>query len=267
MPYLQYSALDFDFPEPGILRMRFNNPKSLNSVSHDQHTELARIWADIDRDPEVKVVIVTGAGDAFSSGGDFGMIEQMADDFEGRILTMREARDICYGVVNCSKPIVSAMTGPAVGAGLAVGLLADVSIATPSTKIVDGHTRLGVAAGDHGVLIWPLLCGMAKAKYHLMTCEPVSGEEAERMGLVSLCVPEEELQDRALAVARKLASLSQSAVRWTKYALNGWLRTAGPIFDVSVAYETLGFGGPDVKEGVASLREKRRPSFTGPADS
>ena len=140
---------------------------------------------------------------------------------------MREARDIVYGVVNCSKPIVSAMAGPAVGAGLAVGLLADVSIATPSTKIVDGHTRLGVAAGDHGVMIWPLLCGMAKAKYHLMTCEPVSGEEAERIGLVSLCVPEEELQDRAMAVARKLASLSQSAVRWTKYALNGWLRSRG----------------------------------------
>jgi enoyl-CoA hydratase len=266
MPYRHYSHLDFQFPEPGILRIVFDNPKSLNSVSAAQHRELAHIWADIDRDPDVKVVIVTGAGDAFSSGGDFGMIEEMADDFERRILTMREARDICYGVVNCSKPIVSAMTGPAVGAGLAVGLLADVSIATPSTRIVDGHTRLGVAAGDHGVLIWPLLCGMAKAKYHLLTCEPVSGEEAERIGLVSLCVPEDQLQDRALAVARRLASLSQSAVRWTKYALNGWLRAAGPIFDVSVAYETLGFGGPDVKEGVASLREKRRPTFTGPAE-
>ena len=182
MPYREYTHLDFDFPEPGILRIQFNNPKSLNSVNAGQHSELARIWGDIDRDPEVKVVIVTGAGEAFSSGGDFGIIEEMAGDFEGRILTMREARDIVYGVVNCSKPIVSAMTGPAVGAGLAVGLLADVSIATPSTKIVDGHTRLGVAAGDHGVLIWPLLCGMAKAKYHLMTCEPVSGEEAERIG-------------------------------------------------------------------------------------
>jgi enoyl-CoA hydratase len=266
MPYLHYEHLGFDAPEPGILRITFDNPKSLNSVSREQHTELARIWADIDRDPEVRVVIVTGAGAAFSSGGDFGMIEEMSGDFAGRILTMREARDICYGVVNCSKPIVSAMTGPAVGAGLAVGLLADVSIATPSTKIVDGHTRLGVAAGDHGVLIWPLLCGMAKAKYHLLTCEPVSGEDAERMGLVSLCVPEEELQERALAVARKLSSLSQSAVRWTKYALNGWLRAAGPIFDVSVAYETVGFGGPDVQEGVASLREKRGPTFSGPAD-
>src|SRR2546423_579291 len=162
MPYREYTHLDFDVPEPGILRIQFNNPKSLNSVSADQHTELARIWADIDRDPEVKVVIVTGAGDAFSSGGDFGLIEQMVDDFEGRILTMREARDIVYGVVNCSKPIVSAMTGPAVGAGLAVGLLADVSIATPSTKIVDGHTPLRVAPGEHRGLILPLPCGVAK---------------------------------------------------------------------------------------------------------
>src|ERR687887_1506457 len=205
MPYRDYTNLDFDVPEPGILRIQFNNPKILNSVSAEQHNELARIWGDIDRDPEVKVVIVTGAGDAFSSGGDFGLIEQMVDDFEGRILTMREARDIVYGVVNCSKPIVSAMTGPAVGAGLAVGLLADVSIATPEARIVDGHTKLGVAAGDHAVIVWPLLCGMAKAKYHLLLCEPIGGEEAERLGLVSLCVSEEELEPRALEVATRLA--------------------------------------------------------------
>src|SRR5256885_12776268 len=172
MPYRDYTHLDFEFPEPGILRILFNNPKSLNSVSPEQHTELARIWGDIDHDPDVKVVIVTGAGAAFSSGGDFGMIERMAENFEERILTMREARDICYAVVNCSKPIVSAMTGPAVAAGLAVGLLADVSIATPSTKIVDGHTRLRVAAGDHGVPLLPLLCGLAKAQYHPLTSGP-----------------------------------------------------------------------------------------------
>ncbi len=192
------------------------------------------------------------------------MIDEMVDDFETRIRNMREARDIVYGIINCSKPVVSAMAGPAVGAGLAVGLLADVSIATPSTRIVDGHTRLGVAAGDHGAIIWPLLCGMAKARYHLLTCEPVSGEEAERIGLVSLCVPDDELQERALAVARRLASGSQSAIRWTMYALNSWLRLAGPTFDVLVGYETVGFGGPDVREGIASLREKRAPNFTGP---
>lgn len=265
MGYRSYQHLDFDVPEPGILRLTFNNPGRKNSVSPEMHTELARVWLDVDTDPEVRVVIVTGAGGVFSSGGDFDVVEQMAGDFETRIRVMREARDIVYNVVNCSKPVVSAMAGPAVGAGLAVGLLADVSIATPTTRIIDGHTRLGVAAGDHAAIIWPLLCGMAKARYHLLTCEPVSGEEAERIGLVSLCVPDDELQDRALEVARTLASGSQSAIRWTKLALNAWLRMAGPIFDVSAAYETLGFGGPDVVEGIASFRERRPPRFTGPA--
>lgn len=265
MGYRDYKALDLDFVEEGILRLTFNNPGRKNSVSSEQHTELARMWLDVDVDPEVRVVVVTGADGVFSAGGDFDIIAGMADDFEQRIRVMREARDIVYNVVNCSKPVVSAMAGPAVGAGLAVGLLADVSIVTPTTRIIDGHTRLGVAAGDHGVMIWPLLCGLAKARYHLLTCEPVSGEEAERMGLVALCVPEDELQNKALDVARRLATGSQSAIRWTKLALNGWLRAAGPIFDVSVAYETLGFGGPDVREGMASLKERRAPNFTGPA--
>jgi len=153
------------------------------------------------------------------------------------------------------------MTGPAVGAGLAVGLLADVSIATPETRIVDGHTKLGVAAGDHAVIVWPLLCGMAKAKYHLLLCEPVDGLEAERLGLVSLCVAEAELEERALAIATRLAEASQPAIRHTKLALNNWLRLAGPAFDASLALEFLDMTGPDVHEGVAAVREKRPPRF------
>jgi enoyl-CoA hydratase len=166
-------------------------------------------------------------------------------------------------VVDCPKPIVSAMAGPAVGAGLAVGLLADVSIATPSTRIVDGHTKLGVAAGDHAALVWPLLCGLAKAKYHLLLCEPLDGAEAERIGLVSLCVPEEELEERALAIAERLAAGSQPALRHTKLALNNWLRAAGPAFDASLALEFLDMTGPDVHEGVAAVRERRPPRFGG----
>ena len=157
--------------------------------------------------------------------------------------------------------IVSAMHGPAVGAGLVAGLLADISIAANNARIIDGHTRLGVAAGDHAAIVWPLLCGMAKAKYYLLLCEQLSGEEAERIGLVSLCCEESELQAKALEVARKLNSGAQTALRWTKYSLNNWLRTAGPGFDASLALEILGFTGPEVKEGIASLREKRRPSF------
>ncbi len=185
----------------------------------------------------------------------------IADDAERRRRVFHEARDLVYNLLACPQPIVSAMTGPAVGAGLVVGLLADVSIATPNARIVDGHTKLGVAAGDHAAIVWPLLVGMAKAKYHLLLCEPLDGVEAERLGLVSLCVPEEELEATALEIAERLANGAQAAIRHTKLALNNWLRLAGPIFDASLALEFLDMTGPDVREGVAAVREKRRPQF------
>jgi enoyl-CoA hydratase len=151
-----------------------------------------------------------------------------------------------------------------VGAGLVAALMADISIAAKNARLIDGHTRLGVAAGDHAAIVWPLLCGMAKAKYYLLTCEQISGEEAERLGLVSLACEESELQAKALEVARKIASGAQSAMRWTKYSLNNWLRMAGPAFDASLALEVLGFTGPEAQEGIAALREKRAPSFPAP---
>jgi enoyl-CoA hydratase len=198
----------------------------------------------------------------FSSGGDLDLVEDIARDAETRRRVFQEARDLVYNIVDCSKLVVSAIEGPCVGAGLAVALLADISVAAPSARLIDGHTRLGVAAGDHAVLVWPLLCGLAKAKYHLLLCEPVDGLEAERLGLVSLCVPEEELHERALAIARRLAEGSQPALRHTKLALNNWLRAAGPAFDASLALEFLDMTGPDVQEGVAAVREKRPPSFS-----
>jgi enoyl-CoA hydratase len=188
-------------------------------------------------------------------------VQDMATDFEVRTRVWKEARDLVYNVINCDKPIVSAMHGPAVGAGLVAGLLADISIAAKSAKIVDGHTRLGVAAGDHAAIVWPLLCGLAKAKYYLMLCDPISGEEAERIGLVSLAVEDDALLAKAWEVADRLASGSQTAIRWTKYSLNNWLRQAGPAFDTSLALEFMGFAGPDVREGVASLRERRAPRY------
>jgi enoyl-CoA hydratase len=142
-----------------------------------------------------------------------------------------------------------------------LAILADISIAARSAKLIDGHTKLGVAAGDHAAIIWPLLCGMAKAKYHLLLCEPVTGEEAERIGLVSLAVPDADLPARAMDVAVRLAEGAPNAIRWTKYALNNWLRAAGPIFDASLGMEFLGFSGPELPEGTAALREKRPPRF------
>ena len=261
----QFPTLRFADLGDGVLEVSMSAPGRLNAVGHDGHRELAEVWRAIDADPAVRVAIIRGEGGVFSSGGDLDLVSDMASSFEVRIRVLREARDLVYNVINCSKPIVSAIEGPAVGAGLVVGLLADVSIAAEDARIMDGHTRLGVAAGDHAAIVWPLLCGMAKAKYYLLTCEPVSGVEAERIGLVSLCVPAAELHDRARAVASRLASGSQSAIRWTKYALNNWLRQAGPTFDTSLGLEFLGFAGPDVREGVTAIREKRRPNFSGPA--
>src|SRR5207244_1116780 len=186
----------------------------------------------VDRDPDVNAAVLQGAGKAFSAGGSFGLVESMFDDFESRVRVAREARDLVFNVINCSKPIVSAMHGPAVGAGLVAGLLADVSVAARSAKIIDGHTRLGVAAGDHAAICWPLLCGMAKAKYYLLTCEPLTGEEAERIGLVSVCVDDDvDVQERALEIALSLATGAQSALRSTKHALNHCYGTLGPHFD------------------------------------
>ena len=260
--YAPFTELVFDRPGDGILRITLSAPDRVNAVGANAHRQLAEVWRAIDGDPDVRAVIVRGAGDAFSAGGDLELVEEMSRDYEVRMRVFHEARDLVYNVVNCSKPIVSAMTGPAVGAGLAVGLLADISIATPSARIIDGHTRLGVAAGDHAVIVWPLLCGLAKAKYHLLLCEPLDGVEAERIGLVSLCVPEEELEQRAVDVATRLANGAQDAISLTKLALNNWLRLAGPAFDASLAAEFLGFSGPDVREGIASFREKRPPRFS-----
>ncbi|GAQ26502.1 enoyl-CoA hydratase/isomerase family protein [Ralstonia insidiosa] len=260
--YDSYTSLAFDRPSDGVLRITLNRPEKLNALDATGHDEIARVWRDIDADPSVSAVILRGAGKAFSAGGDFDMVEEMIDTFEARARVWRESKDLVYNIINCSKPIVSAIQGPAVGAGLVAALLADISVAARTAKLVDGHTRLGVAAGDHAAIIWPLLCGMAKAKYHLLLCEPVTGEKAEQMGLISLAVDEAELQDTALSIANRLANGAPSAIRWTKYALNNWLRQAGPIFDASLALEMFGFGGPEVKEGVASYREKRNPVFS-----
>jgi len=263
--YQKYSALQLHHHAGGILEVVMGASQSANrklsTADHNLHRELADIWRTIDDDPSVKVAIIRGEGKGFSAGGDLALVEDMANDFAVRTRVWKEAKDLVYNVINCSKPIVSAMHGPAVGAGLVAGLLADISIASKSARIIDGHTRLGVAAGDHAAIVWPLLCGMAKAKYYLMLCESVSGEEAERIGLVSLCCEDHELRDKAFEIATKLANGSQTAIRWTKYALNNWLRMAGPTFDASLALEFMGFSGPDVQEGIASLRAKRPPQY------
>jgi enoyl-CoA hydratase len=266
MDYDRYEQLTFERPHPGVLLVTLNRPEKYNAADETMHAELATVWLDVAADEETKVAVVTGAGKAFSAGGDLAMVERMIGNHERVSHMLKEMSDLVYNVINCEKPVVSAINGAAVGAGLAVALLADISICAEDAQLGDGHIRLGVAAGDHAALLWPLLAGMAKARYYLLTGAMVSGREAERLGMVTKAVPAARVLEEAMEIATTLAQGPQPAIRWTKKALNNWLRAAGPFFDQSAAYEMLGFLGPDVIEGLAALREKRParfPSATG----
>jgi enoyl-CoA hydratase len=259
--YADFPSLRLELQDSGVMHLILDGP-GLNSVGPQMHRDLADIWPVIDRDPAAKVVLVRGEGKAFSSGGSFDLIDETMGGFDDRMRIMREARDLVLNMVNLDKPVISAIHGAAVGAGLVVALLADVSVAGRNAKIIDGHTKLGVAAGDHAAICWPLLVGMAKAKYYLLTCAPLSGEEAERIGLVSLCVDDGEVLETATRIAVELAQGAQSAIRFTKHSLNHWYRMAVPAFETSLGLEFLSFSGPDVREGLAAHREKRPARFT-----
>ncbi len=258
----KYPGLAFERQDNGVLIMTLNRPEAMNATSAEDHYGLSRVWLDIDDDPDTSVVVVTGAGDAFSAGGDLDWLGTMVQNYDGMKAAFREAGDIVYRMTECSKVIVSAINGVAVGAGLAVALMADISIMNEDARLTDGHMRLGVAAGDHAVILWPLLCGMAKAKLYLLTSDFIDGREADRIGLVSKAVPADEVMTEALRIAQKLGSGPQDATRWTKRALNLWVKQAAPAFDASLAFEMLNFMGHDVAEGQAALIEKRRPDFT-----
>jgi enoyl-CoA hydratase len=262
MTYDDFQFIRFDRHPDGILVATLNRPEVMNATNARLHWELTKVWSVVRDDPLTKTVIVTGAGDrAFSAGGDLSWVADMVGNVEVVSGVMKEASEIVYNMLSCEKPIISAINGTAVGAGLAVALLADVSIIAEDARLTDGHARLGVAAGDHAAMLWPLLCGIAKAKYYLMTADFIDGKEAERIGLVTFCVPQQDLMVRALAVAASLARGSQTAIRGTKQSLNNWLRAAGPIFDNSLALEMLCFLSPDAREGLEALREKRAPQF------
>jgi len=261
MDYGGYQHLLFERRDHGVLLITLNRPDSYNAADEIMHAELARVWNDVAADDQARVAVVTGAGKAFSAGGDLAMVERMAGDYDKVTRMLTEMSDLVYNMINCAKPVVSAINGVAVGAGLVVALLADVSICAADARLGDGHVKLGTVAGDHAAILWPLLCGMARARYYLLTGEMMTGTEAERIGLVSKCVPREEVLAEALRVADTLATGSQLAIRLTKRALNGWLRNAGPLFDQSAAYEMLTFMGPDLREGVTALRARRPPDF------
>jgi len=261
MEYSDYQHLLFDLKPNGVLTVTLNRPEVMNATNARMHWELTQVWDTIAKDDDTNVVVVTGAGKAFSAGGDLAWIEGVVGKAEGVQQIQKEAADIVYRLLALEKPVISAINGVAVGAGLAVALMADISIMSETAKFTDGHVKLGVGAGDHAAIIWPILCGMAKAKYYLLTADFIDGKEAERVGLVSISTPAEDVLPKAMAIADQLAAGSQQAIRGTKSTLNGWMQMASPIFESSLRMEMLCFLGEDAAEGVAAVKEKRAAVF------
>lgn len=254
-------GLYVEIGENGVAELVFGPEGSMPVTDEAGHAALGTVWAKLEARPEVRCILVRSVGKGFCAGGSLDLVQNMLASESTRLRVMKEGRALVQGMIDCDLPIVSAINGAAVGAGAAVALLADISIAAHKAKIIDGHTKLGVAAGDHAALIWPLLCGMARAKYHLLMCSTLDGTEAERIGLVSLAVADGQLLHKAREVAATLAQGSPLAIASTKRSLNHWLRSAWPAFEHSLAMEILGFAGADAREGFAALTEKRPPRF------
>lgn len=248
-----------------ILTIILNRPEQLNCVSHALHQELARVFYDAADDPDSDIIIVTGAGEAFSAGGDMNwMKEQIDGKMAPYVLESRVARRIVHGLIDCPKPTISRINGDAIGFGASLALLCDISIAVNTARFGDPHVRVGLSAGDGGALIWPQLIGFAKAKHYLLTGDMLNAVEAERLGLISFAVAPEEFDAFVAKYAERLARGAQTAIRYTKITTNLALRDLlGTVFEAGVAYEGLAKYSGDFREGVSSFLESRRPNFPG----
>ncbi|OHV44626.1 hypothetical protein BCD48_25170 [Pseudofrankia sp. BMG5.36] len=258
----RYEHLLFDQHPHGVLLITINRPETGNAVNPRLHVELAQIWREVDADPTVTVAVITGAGATFCSGGELGTFGQDDNPASASVdESMFEMSALVDNMISCRKPIVSAVNGLAMASGLAVALSADISVVGASAKLNDGHLRGGMAAGDHAALLWPLYMSLAKVRYYLLTGETLTGHEAERLGLVSVCVPDDQVLARALGVAARIATNAQYATRWTKKALNTWVRQQAPIFELSTALQMLTLHGTDMRSAMSALADGRKVQF------
>ncbi len=245
-----------------ILTVTLNNPEALNATTPPMHTALTRIWDDIHEDDDVHVVVLTGAGRAFSAGGNLGSMQRMIEDQSLWWPTATEAKRIVYRMLECDKPIIARLNGHAVGFGSTLAVCCDIIVAVESAKIGDPHVGAGLVAGDGGAVLWPQRIGFARAKEYLLTGELLSAKRAEEIGLINYAVPAEELDARVQALAEKLARGPSAAIRWTKQLINLPLRQlAHSMMDLGLAAESLSQQDADHREAVRALLAKEQPRF------
>jgi enoyl-CoA hydratase len=256
-----YNALELT-RKARLLTITLNRPDALNAVNLEMHQELAEVFTFAALDAHSDVIVLTGAGNAFSAGGD---LDHIAHNAANPVLfdeEVRLAKRIVFALLDLDKPVVCRLNGHAVGLGATLALLCDVVFAADSANIGDPHVALGLVAGDGGAAIWPQLIGFARAKEYLLTGEVLNAEKAEQIGLVNHCVPRDELDAAVDAFCKRLLAGSTNAIRWTKVLLNLELkRIATAVMDAGIAYEAVSQRSADHREGVRALQEKRRPSF------
>ena len=260
MQFDDYEAIRFD-RRGRILTMTLNLPDAMNAVNARLHTELSNVFYDAQTDPDSDILILTGAGRAFSAGGDFEEMKKANVNRQGSGTSI-EAKKMIFGLLELEKPIISKINGDAMGLGATLALFCDISFANKKARIADPHVSVGIAAGDGGAVIWPQLIGYARAKHFLLTGSMITGEEAAHIGLVNFAFPAEELDTKVEKYADRLEAGAQDAIRWTKLAVNiGLKQLAHSIMDVGLGYETITIRSADHAEGIAAFEEKRKPNF------
>ena len=265
--YSGYTSLKISLADR-ILTIALYNPGRRNAVTPNMSVELARIWEDVWEDSNVAVVILTGDGDSFCSGADLSILAESTGKAEPKPQplnrTTRIVRKHVMGVIDCEKPVIAKVRGPAYGLGATLLMACDMVFAAPNAKICDSHVKAGMAAGDGGVLLWPLAIGFHRAKEYLMTGDPVPAEEAERIGLINRVIAEDQLDAHVQALAEKLRDLPPHAVNYTKAALNVALKQMTQSgFETSLAYELYSMQTEDHQEAMAAFGEKRKGRFMG----
>jgi enoyl-CoA hydratase len=262
MAFEGYETLSFG-RDGRVLTIVMDRPEVMNAVSHQLHVEMGRVFIEAADDPDTDIIVLTGAGQAFSAGGDVNWMADMAAGRRGPFVEeVRMMRRIIHGVLDCPKPVIAKVNGDAMGFGASIALLCDVVIAADTARFADPHVKLGLVAGDGGALIWPQLIGYAKARHYLMTGDAIAAPEAERMGLITFSVPAADLDAYVAQYAAKLARGAQTAIRYTKSAVNIALRQLfTSVGEAAIAYEGLATYTSDFREGVTAFIEKRRPEF------